>query len=121
MHKPEIKLKNYELENVVVNAKTLDEFQDLMKVCEVAGFKWSSKTPALAGVDYWNSYKEDTCVNILTDYPLIYYASKYFYENNSDPLKKVISMEQFYKINKIDSTKLNEINKYLKPEVVNTN
>jgi hypothetical protein len=109
--KPKIELKR--LENLVINTKTQNEFCNLMKICEIAGFQWGFGLPTKANVDiYWGKYKDNTCIKMLTDYPLLYYASKSFYESKH-PHEKVISMEQFYKINNISSEKLNEVNQYI--------
>ena len=109
--KPEIKLKR--LYNEVVNTETPNEFNELMRICEVAGFQWGfGKLPTKENEERWNKYKEDTCVNILISHPLLYYSPKSFYEKKSDVQKKVISMGQFLKMNNLDSGKLNEINNY---------
>ncbi len=99
--KPDVKLK----EEVVVNTKTLEELNTLMKIYELAGYKWSLGNSAIDNLSErrWARYKEETCIRI-SDGALRY--------GSADIYNNVSSFQNFCESNNLTQEKLHEINEY---------
>jgi len=99
--KPQVELNK--LENTVVNAKTIEEFDNLMKISELVGWKWESGYSPRQGnlvSERWEAYKERICVCISNGE--LSYGPKNTY-------KKTLSFQQFCDMNNLTQEKLNDL------------
>lgn len=101
------------LERTVVNTKTQEEFNELLRVYERGGWRCGGGALSISCLEkFWNDYKEETCVSAGVDYRFEQ-KGRFGYGIKSFYLKKnwnVISIQEFYEMQKITSDKLNEIN-----------
>lgn len=102
--KPIVEFNNLD---VVVNTKTLEELNTLMKIYELAGYKWSLGNSAIDNLSErrWARYKDELCIN--AEKGNLRYGSV-------DTYKKISSFQEFCETNDLTKEKLNEINEYFR-------
>jgi len=109
------KVKLKELRKTVVNIKTQEEYNELMKIYEDAGWMWDGDNEPTTS-DIWDEYRERTCVE----------AENLFVYGYTDSWKrggyKIISFQEFLEIQGLKGHKniLKTMNKTLK-RVLNAN
>jgi len=113
MNKPEVKLKP--LENVVVNLKTQEQFNELMRVYELAGLKWISGNCPTFDFKRWEKWKEDTCITAGEIPPFkngffAYEKKKKYKEKQSE----IIFSDEYYKIQGKTPEEREKIKNYFK-------
>ena len=102
--KPKIELSK--LEEFVVNTKTVNELNNLIKIYELANFEWrTGLSPIKDGLidEIWAINEEGTCICV-TNGKISY--------GNTDNYREISSFQQFCEMNNLTSEKLNEINNY---------
>jgi len=99
------KLSLAPLEQKVVNTETQEEYDTLMQVYECGGWKWNGGSLPTQ-FSRWGMSKMKTCVRTGTDFT---YTDKQFYQDNS---LEVISTQEFYDVQNINSEMIKEINEY---------
>ncbi len=110
LEKPKIKLNP--LEKTAVNTQTQKEYNELMQVYEIGGWKW--RTGYLpTELELWKTYKEKTCIGggigTFANKGRFGYCDEEFYKKES---WKILSSKEFYKKQKITPEMIKEINKY---------
>ena len=91
-----------ELKNTVVNTKTQEEYDELMKIYEDGGWEWNYKIKPTA-MSSWSLHKADTCVRVQNRFG---HADKDWYEDEGC---KIITLEEFKKEQGIMKYKVGDI------------
>ena len=103
------------LERTAVKTPTKEDYDLLMKVYQVGGWRFFESENLPTERDYWNKYKDKTCVEAgLTSVDGIRKIGCFGYSNeeNYKKIKKsIIFPKTFYKKQKIGVKILKEINK----------
>ena len=81
-------------EKIAIHCKTKDQFIEVLKIFEKKGWKWNSGNNPLYGIDFWNRYKEKTCIEYKDEFVFAY---KELYRERA---WKIISFKNFLKIKK---------------------
>lgn len=90
-----------ELKNTVVNTKTKAEYDELMRLLEDDGWKWSNGAlPTWS--NSWLADEKDTCIEV-TKKSLLYYDSKSYYQDEG---YKVITLDEFKEVQGIGKRKV---------------
>ncbi len=104
------KLNLTPIEKTVVSTPTQEDYWDLMRVYECGGWEWGDGTLPIRH-NYWETYKEETCmevgIDILRNKGKLGYAYREFYQREGGI---IISTNEFYENQKITPEMLNEIN-----------
>ena len=101
------------LEKTAVNAPTREDYNTLMRVYECSGWKWhDGKNPS--EINRWEIYGSDFCAGVGVHWgtnkvKVFGWGDK---ENYISLDGKIISIEEFYKIQKITPEMIKEVNKY---------
>jgi hypothetical protein len=104
--KPKINLVN--LAKTAIQTSTEEDYLKLMMVYECGGRKWGSRfLPTDNNV--WYEYGIQTCVNVDCRNRRLYYSSKDYYQNKG---YRLISPRTFYRIQKINSKQILQINRW---------
>lgn len=83
-----------ELSNTLVNVKTQDEYDELMSIYELAGWKWSSgNDPSKSKI--WSRYKENTCVEINN---IFSYSDIGYFSRSGN---QIISLSEFKRLQRL--------------------
>ena len=110
LEKPIINLSP--LEKTAVKTPTQKEYNELMKVYEMGGWKWCTGYLPTE-LNRWESYKEKMCISGETKSfdknEQFGYCSEEFYKSEK---YTIISTSDFYKKQGITKKDLNKINKY---------
>jgi len=93
------------LEKIAVRTPTKEDYDLLMKVYQVGGWRFFESENLPTERDYWNKYKEKTCVEVKSNFG---YSNEESYKKIH---KRVIAPKTFYKKQKIGVKILKEINK----------
>ena len=99
-----LKLKS--LEKTVVNTKTKSEYLKLMRVYETGewNFKLGGEIPTKT--NYWEKFKAQTCISVENKFG---FATREYYESSGE---KIISLNEFYKKQRITPQKVKVIDRY---------
>lgn len=120
MSNNQIKIKA--LEKIAIETPTQKSFNELLKILEYYGYKWRvSKSLPTEKKEFWGKYKEKTCLEIESD-PLNSIKGTLGYGKKDVLIRQnytVISIEDFYNIEKINKRKLGEIDKYFLTRKIN--
>ncbi len=103
------------LNNVFVNPKTLIQCNELMRVYELGGWRYYGYLPTK--FDFWERYKESTLIGTEFNYLFSKNDGFDFRDKNDSCLKegyKIISLQEFYRIQNISPKTLKKIDKSFK-------
>lgn len=64
------------MDKVVIQCKTKEEFEFLMKLYKKRGWKWYGGDDPTENIDFWERNKENTCVEFSDDFT--YSSREYF-------------------------------------------
>lgn len=93
------------LKKTAVNTRTPDNYDELMRVYELGNWRWYSGDLPTESYSYWR-YKEQT--GILAQNEFVFNSRNFLLMARH----KVISLPEFYEIQKITPSMLKEINEY---------
>ncbi|HLD54730.1 MAG TPA: hypothetical protein VJB35_00575 [Candidatus Nanoarchaeia archaeon] len=93
------------LDKTVVQTQSKKEYWDLMRVCECADWKWESENKPTTR-SFWEMYRKRTCISVQGK---VGFSSKEFYESIN---YKIIQPKEFYNIESITNSIIEEINKW---------
>lgn len=86
------KFERFKNEKIVINVRSQKQYDDLMKMCEEQGLKWSARTLATEQY-FYDDYKEETCID-LDNLSRLYYGDINYYKSNG---YKIITYKDFMK------------------------
>ena len=95
------------LDKTVVQTISKKEYWDLMRVCECADWKWESENKPTTR-SFWEMYRKRTCISVQGK---VGFSSIEFYESIN---YKIIQPKEFYNIESITNSIIEEINKWFK-------
>lgn len=80
-------------DNIIVHTPTLEDYIEVVKYAISIGINWiHADNNNYIKIDYWEDYREKTCININFYTECTTYSSYMFY---TECFKKIISMEEF--------------------------
>lgn len=74
----------------VINVKTQEQYNELMKRLEAEWYTWGNWNKP-SKINYFDTYKEDTCVNIESEVDIQYSDKQYYIDN----WYEIISFEEY--------------------------
>ena len=80
-----------------INVKTQQEYNNMMRLCETAGWEWSNKNKPTNPPNHWQTFKESTCIEMKISNRKVILSFCHKEAYSEDIGKKVISFQEFLK------------------------